>query len=261
MVSGGHSNAFGYAGEGNKDRVSANGGGYQNTLLGVTAQTGDGANTVVREPDGTPVALGVGGASYYFVADRQGSTISLVEAHGVPRNAYTYDPFGNARTATEAVASPYQYIGGQYDTTTGLYHLQARYYDPTLGRFTQPDPSGQETNTYLYSSANPIMMSDPTGLYGWSDFGSDVGGTVGGVVAGAIVGAACKASLGFGCLAAGAVAGAAFSGAGAAISTKALGGTNSEAADNGISGAVGGFLGGGVGAYGGSKLTGLFNRS
>lgn len=28
----------------------------------------------------------------------------------------------------------------KYDTTTGPYHPQARYYDPTLGRFTQPGP-------------------------------------------------------------------------------------------------------------------------
>ncbi|WP_343244897.1 RHS repeat-associated core domain-containing protein [Streptomyces sp. SID14478] len=26
----------------------------------------------------------------------------------------------------------------------GLIHFQARYYDPDIGRFTQPDPSGQE---------------------------------------------------------------------------------------------------------------------
>ncbi|MFI5859742.1 RHS repeat-associated core domain-containing protein [Streptomyces parvulus] len=32
-----------------------------------------------------------------------------------------------------------------------------RYYDPTLGRFTQPDPSGQEQNAYLYAASDPIV--------------------------------------------------------------------------------------------------------
>ncbi len=39
-----------------------------------------------------------------------------------------------------------------------------RYYDPTLGRFTQLDPSGQETNPYLYAGGDPINNTDPSGL-------------------------------------------------------------------------------------------------
>ncbi|WP_143095737.1 RHS repeat-associated core domain-containing protein, partial [Amycolatopsis arida] len=38
-----------------------------------------------------------------------------------------------------------------------------RYYNPTWGRFTQPDPSGQELNPYTYSQCDPINLSDPTG--------------------------------------------------------------------------------------------------
>ena len=41
--------------------------------------------------------------------------------------------------------------------------LGARYYDPAIGRFTQPDPSGAETNMYAYADANPINSSDPGG--------------------------------------------------------------------------------------------------
>ncbi|MFF5313592.1 RHS repeat-associated core domain-containing protein [Streptomyces massasporeus] len=37
---------------------------------------------------------------------------------------------------------------GGYQDPTGLYHFQARYYDANIGRFTQPDPSGQEKNPY-----------------------------------------------------------------------------------------------------------------
>jgi hypothetical protein len=49
--------------------------------------------------------------------------------------------------------------------------MGARYYDPQLGRFTQPDPSGQEKNPYLYAGGNFINNSDPTGLITWATYG------------------------------------------------------------------------------------------
>lgn len=39
----------------------------------------------------------------------------------------------------------------------------ARYYDPTLGRWTQQDPSGQEANAYAYAGCDPVNKVDPTG--------------------------------------------------------------------------------------------------
>jgi hypothetical protein len=42
--------------------------------------------------------------------------------------------------------------------------LGARYYNPTTGRFTQPDPSGKEANTYNYTACNPVNSTDPSGL-------------------------------------------------------------------------------------------------
>ncbi|MFH8993361.1 RHS repeat-associated core domain-containing protein, partial [Streptomyces sp. NPDC017940] len=46
---------------------------------------------------------------------------------------------------------------------TGLYHFKARYYDPHMTRFTQPDPSGQEKNPYLYAEGDPVNKIDPNG--------------------------------------------------------------------------------------------------
>ena len=71
--------------------------------------------------------------------------------------------------------------------------MGARWYDPTLGRFTQADPSGQETNPYLYAAGNPINGMDSTGLSVQSIiFGSLVGGmaTAGALMFGAPVGGA-----------------------------------------------------------------------
>ena len=55
-----------------------------------------------------------------------------------------------------------------------MYHLGARYYDPNIGRFTQPDPSGQEKNPYLYAEGDPVNRIDPNGLL-------SIGGVVDGI--------------------------------------------------------------------------------
>jgi RHS repeat-associated protein len=70
---------------------------------------------------------------------------------------------------------------GQYlDTETGMYHMGARYYDPTIARFTQQDPqAGQlssplSLNRYLYVGDNPVNGRDcsgrscSSGLYAWA---------------------------------------------------------------------------------------------
>ncbi|WP_348273536.1 RHS repeat-associated core domain-containing protein [Streptomyces sp. B146] len=59
---------------------------------------------------------------------------------------------------------PYRYAGA-YTDLSGLYKMGHRYYDPTLGRFTQPEPSGQEKkNPYLYANGDPINNTDLNGL-------------------------------------------------------------------------------------------------
>ncbi|WP_411576809.1 RHS repeat-associated core domain-containing protein [Streptomyces mutabilis] len=97
-------------------------------------------------------------------------------------------------TPTEAVPQPYRYAGA-YADPTGLYKMGHRYYDPTLSRFTQPDPSGQETNPYLYAAGDPVNRTDPTGLFSFSDI-LDTGSKFFGVVSGCVSGIGAAASTG-----------------------------------------------------------------
>ena len=47
---------------------------------------------------------------------------------------------------------------------TGLYYLRARYYNASLGRFTQEDVIYNDgLNLYAYCSSNPVMYADPSG--------------------------------------------------------------------------------------------------
>ncbi|MFF2222033.1 RHS repeat-associated core domain-containing protein [Streptomyces globisporus] len=102
--------------------------------------------------------------------------MALADEAGAKVNTYAYSPRGVQRAATtEQVPQPYRFAGG-YQDPTGLYHFAARYYDPNIGRFTTPDPSGQEQNPYLYAAGDPVNKIDPTGLLG---FGSVVDGLFG----------------------------------------------------------------------------------
>ena len=65
--------------------------------------------------------------------------------------------------------NPFRYRGYYYDTDTGLYYLQSRYYNPQWGRFLNADgyvSTGTGMigfNMYAYCNNNPVMGYDPNG--------------------------------------------------------------------------------------------------
>ncbi len=181
-----------------------------------------------------------GGKNHYYLTDALGSVVALTDEAGTKVNTYAYSPCGVQRAATtEQVPQPYRFAGG-YQDPTGLYHFAARYYDPNIGRFTTPDPSGQEQNPYLYAAGDPVNRIDPTGLFSFADGVGVVAGTIAGAAAVATAGVACAGTASVGCVAAGAVTAALWgAGAGGAGATIA-GGTQAERE----TGAIGGLLGG-----------------
>ena len=90
---------------------------------------------------------------------------------------YTYDAWGKILTTTGSMAStlgvhnPLRYRGYVYDTETGLYYLQSRYYDPQMGRFINADAlvsTGQGilgNNMFAYCLNDPVNYCDPTGNF------------------------------------------------------------------------------------------------
>ncbi len=162
-VTAGSAYARTYTGAGNKTRLSAGGTTYRNTALGITAETTAGVTTTyVRDPGGTLVATRTSNTSHYYVFDGLGSVVALINPAGGKANSYSYDPYGQARSSGGTVVNPYRYTGGYLDTSTGLYKLGIRYYDPALGRFTQPDPTEQDDH-YTYANDNPVSFVDPDG--------------------------------------------------------------------------------------------------
>ena len=114
-------------------------------------------NEYISQVDGTSFG--------YYLNDEQGSVRYLTGSDGSIRNHYRYSAFGETITAEETVPNRLRYNGQMADGLTGLYYLRARYYNASLGRFTQEDEIYNDgLNLYAYCNSNPVMYSDPSGF-------------------------------------------------------------------------------------------------
>uniref|UniRef100_UPI0010A8A049 RHS repeat-associated core domain-containing protein n=1 Tax=Cellulomonas telluris TaxID=2306636 RepID=UPI0010A8A049 len=87
----------------------------------------------------------------YYVQDATDSVIGVFDAAGGFTGGYSYSPYGELRAASDNPVikdNPLRFASGLWDGAVNLYRLGGRYYDPSLGRFTQYDPTGQEPNPY-----------------------------------------------------------------------------------------------------------------
>lgn len=134
--------------------------------------------------NGTPTAFKNNGIMYYYVKNLQGDVIKILKQDGTVAATYTYDAWGKILSVKDgsnvnvpssngfhvANLNPYRYRGYLYDTETGLYYLQTRYYDPVVGRFLNADDmqfiiqySVLSANLYTYCRNNSITNIDIRG--------------------------------------------------------------------------------------------------
>lgn len=120
-------------------------------------------------------AINAAGAASFYDFDGAGNTADITNSTGTITNTYSYLPFGELLSSTGG--TNLFTFGGEFGVQTtgdGLYTMLARSYDPTIGRFTQPDPlglKGGDANLYRYVGNNPVNAVDPTGLSGAFVFG------------------------------------------------------------------------------------------
>ena len=134
------------------------------------------------------------GVQSFYLVDGLGSTRALTNAAGIVTDQYVYDAFGRILFQTGSTVNPYLFAGQRTDPTTGLTYMRARFYDPTVGRFTTADPlrglitAANHLQVYGYAGANPVNFIDPTGqdFMGLSDVTLAQGAM--GFIAGAIDG-------------------------------------------------------------------------
>ena len=106
-----------------------------------------------------------------------GDIIAILNTSGEVVVTYEYDPWGNILSTSGSLAStlgadnPFRYRGYYYDTESGLYYLQTRYYDAAIGRFINADgltSTGQGllgNNMYAYCGNDPVNKTDTTGQF------------------------------------------------------------------------------------------------
>ncbi len=117
----------------------------------------------------------------YTHTDHLGSPVASTNASGTLLWREDYTPFGEARQRPAANDNDEGYTGHIADSDTGIVYMQARYYDPAIGRFLSQDPVGFAEggpaflNRYAYVGNDPLNATDPGGEAGRPNrgFGSD----------------------------------------------------------------------------------------
>lgn len=112
-------------------------------------------------------AIAHAGTVTYVYSDPQGTPLAEADANGTITATFDYRPYGVQ--ALGAAPNGPGYTGHVNDPDTGLVYMQARYYDPSVGRFLSVDPAGPSAggvfdfNRFAYVDNNPVVRIDPDG--------------------------------------------------------------------------------------------------
>ncbi|MFB7657857.1 MULTISPECIES: RHS repeat domain-containing protein [unclassified Streptomyces] len=111
----------------------------------------------------------------FLINDHQGTAMTAVAMTTLAVTRRRQLPFGQLRSEqSETMPGTRGFVSGTEDPT-GLTHLGAREYDPTLGTFISVDPlididDPLQMNAYAYANSRPITASDPDGKMIYDDF-------------------------------------------------------------------------------------------
>ena len=168
-------------------------------------RTGTAPHTIyyVYDANGAVIGMEYNGTKYWYDKNLQGDVVGLRNASGTLVAQYVYDAWGNHRQITDgsgndvsdnpahiANINPFRFRAYYYDTETGWYYLNARYYDPNVGRFLSPDNANlllaspralTDKNLYAYCDNNPVMRTDDNGDFWHIAVGGLLGGLIGGI--------------------------------------------------------------------------------
>ncbi len=111
---------------------------------------------------------------YWYVKNLQGDVVAIRDESGTDVVQYSYNAWGKVTVVSDTTTfslstlNPFLYRSYLYDSETGLYYLQSRYYDPEIGRFINADEmkfieSINNCNLFTYCENNCVNMSDRYG--------------------------------------------------------------------------------------------------
>jgi len=106
--------------------------------------------------------VGNSGFPYYYLKDHLGNNRIVLDITGTPVQVTNYYPSGvtiaESPSRTDQGIQPYKFGNKELDRFKGLdyYDFVARPYDPTLMRFTRPDPSAEKNYSVSMLTAQII---------------------------------------------------------------------------------------------------------
>lgn len=166
---------------------------YYNKAIGlspIVAEKNDTSGSFLRYYVWTPggsllymIDAADGNKVYFYHFDRTGSTLALTNSAGTMTDSYAYTPYGKLLGHNGTSQQPFTFVGqwgvrneGGPSTSSGLYHMRARYYDANTARFMSRDPvwpqvaDPRQINPYQYALSKPSSYIDPLGLMSVDDW-------------------------------------------------------------------------------------------
>jgi RHS repeat-associated protein len=134
--------------------------------------------------NGAVVAMRENGVVSWLLQDQVNSTTVTVNADGSFQSEVRYSAYGEMRYAFGSTITDKLYTGQQQEGEIGLSYYIARFYDPVIAHFIQPDSlipqagASASYNRYAYVNGNPINFNDPSG-HAQACADGDIGGGCG----------------------------------------------------------------------------------
>ncbi len=132
----------------------------------IAATTGTSTERYIYGPRGLHAKQAANGDWTYTLDDFLGSVRAWVDDDQQIVQTHTYDPYGHPTTPMTGFA-----FTGEPRDANGLQYHRARYYNPSMAGWLSLDPvqgtmgRPMSLNGYLYVNGNPVMNTDPTGLF------------------------------------------------------------------------------------------------
>ncbi|PWW67108.1 RHS repeat-associated core domain-containing protein [Actinokineospora spheciospongiae] len=166
-----------YDAEGTRIQQSDGTGTHRHLGEGYEVDVTAGTTTKYVSIAGVLAARKDGASTYWVHTDQQGSIQAETDAAGAEVHRKEYAAFGEITASGGSLATEPRGFTGQRQDASGLVYLNARYYDPVLGRFISPNPvvDGEDTiglNRYAYAANDPVNHTDKSGLDCHDDSGA-----------------------------------------------------------------------------------------
>ena len=174
-VSGAATATFTYDGDGK--RVKATVGGtttvYINNYLEWTGSTSTMVKYIYAGNQRVAMRVGTGATRYFLLSDHLGSTTVTANSSGAFYAELRFKAWGETRYSSGTTPTTLRYTGQRQETSLGgadgLYYYGARWIDPVLGRWIQPDSlipdpgNPLDWDRFSYVRNNPVRNVDPSG--------------------------------------------------------------------------------------------------